>query len=110
MNARTGQGTALVAAGSQCQIQAMEVLKNAGATAGIPPAAKASECSRSALVEVIKEHAMNTKACQQASAKADVGNHTRLWDVVSILKKMAPGASDDCRGLISRSRSSFEPP
>ena len=97
VNLRTGQGTAIVAAGRHCQVRAMKVLLAAGANASF------DDCAESPLVEVISKHAKYTDSCQQSSEGIqgiEQGkNRTILWDVLALLRKMRHGAAaPDCRG------------
>ncbi|CAE7610849.1 unnamed protein product [Symbiodinium sp. CCMP2592] len=95
----TEQGTALVAAGSHCQISAMEFLRKHNATVANTVE---EDCMESTLVQVVRTHAMNTESCQQ-KAKASSGegtaqNYTALWDVLAILQQMSPSAYKACQG------------
>ncbi|CAE7545753.1 unnamed protein product [Symbiodinium sp. CCMP2456] len=99
INGKTEQGTALVAAGSHCHISAMEFLRDHDASVAI---AVEGNCSESTLLEIVREHAMNTETCQQ-KAKASAGegtaqNYTALWDVLTVLKQMSPTSSKACQG------------
>ncbi|CAE7880176.1 mpeU, partial [Symbiodinium necroappetens] len=92
---------ALVAAGSHCHAEALELLADHGATV-----ANSSKCDDSILLRVVKEHAMKTEACQQkaqgATVEGTARNYTALWDVLSALRKMNSASYNDCRGLALR--------
>ena len=100
VNLHTKQGTAIEAAGSHCQIRAMQVLLDAGANASDV------ECENAPLVKVVRKHAKDMDTCRRPSegvqvqgTKQQENNRTILSDVLALLSNVTHFAhGQDCKG------------